>query len=86
MDDRKQYAKKVVVSIIEFMALASTGVKPPKVMMDAIPEELHGEIITSLMAAREVRRISVLKSMSEAFPLNDILEKAMKQAEEGMEG
>lgn len=80
-DDRKQYAKKVVVNIIRFMAQAGAGIQPSKEEMDLIPEELHREIMASLMAARTVKKLQTLAAMSQAFPLEEILEKAKKEAE-----
>lgn len=87
MDDRKQYAKKVVINIIHFMAQAGAGILPDKETakeaLNEIPEELHQEIMASLLAAREVKKVSMLAKLASAFPLGDILEKAMKEAEEG---
>lgn len=84
MDERKQYAKKVVTSIINFMALAGAGILPDKEtaieMISEIPEEFHREIMASLMAAREVRKISIATSI--ATPLSKILQEAMKETEE----
>lgn len=79
-DDRKQYAKKVVVNIIRFMAQAGAGIQPSQEEMDMIPEEFHREIMASLMASRAVKKLQTLAAMSQAFPLEDILEKAMKEA------
>lgn len=82
MDDRKQYAKKVVINIINFMAQAGVGIKPSKEEMDQIPEELHQDIVAALIAAREVKKVRALALMAKAFPIGEILEKAMKEAEE----
>lgn len=82
MDDRKQYAKKVVTNIIHFMAQAGAGIKPSKEEMDQIPEELHQDIMAALIAAREVKKVRALALMAKAFPIGEILEKAMKEAEE----
>lgn len=82
MDDRKQYAKKVVINIIHFMAQAGAGLRPSEKEMDAIPEEFHRDIVAALVAAREVKKMRSLAMMSRAFPIEDILEKAMKEAKE----
>lgn len=86
MDDRKQYARKVVINIIHFMAQAGAGILPNKEIaekaLNEIPEELHKDIMASLMAAREVKKVSMLAKLASAFPLGDMLEKAMKEAEE----
>lgn len=82
MDDRKQYAKKVVINIIHFMAQAGAGIKPSEEEMNAIPEEFHQDIMSALIAAREVKKVRALAMMSQAFPIGDLLEKAMKEAEE----
>lgn len=86
MDDRKQYARKVVINIIHFMAQAGAGILPNKEAaekaLNEIPEELHSDIMASLVAAREVKRVSMLAKLASAFPLGDMLEKAMKEAEE----
>lgn len=86
MDERKQYAKKVVTNIIHFMAQAGAGIKPSKEEIEAIPEEFYADIMASLLAARECKKITALKAMSKIFPLGEILEKikeeAKKQSEE----
>lgn len=82
MDDRKQYAKKVVINIIHFMAQAGAGIKPSEEEMNAIPEEFYEVIMSALIAAREVKKVRALAMMSQAFPIGDLLEKAMKEAEE----
>lgn len=86
MDDRKQYAKKVVTNIIHFMAQAGAGILPDRETaekaLNEIPEEFHKDIMASLMAAREVKKVSMLAKLASAFPLGDMLEKAMKEAEE----
>lgn len=82
MDNRKQYAKKVVINIIHFMAQAGAGIKPSEEKMNAIPEEFHEVIMSALIAAREVKKVRALAMMSQAFPIGDLLEKAMKEAEE----
>ena len=82
MDDRKQYARKVVINIIHFMAQAGAGIKLSKEEMDQIPEELHQDIMAALIAAREVKKVQALALMAKAFPIGEILEEAMKEAEE----
>lgn len=86
MDDRKQYAKKVVINIIHFMAKAGAGILPDKETaekaLNEIPEEFHKDIMASLMAAREVKKVSMLAKLASAFPLGDMLEKAMKEVKE----
>lgn len=84
MDERKQYAKKVVTNIIHFMAQAGAGIRPSKEEIEAIPEEFHKDIMASLLASRECKKIAALKAMSKIFPLGEILEKvkAEKQSEE----
>lgn len=81
MDDRKQYAKKVVINIIHVMAQTGAGIKPSEEEINAVPEELRNDIVAALMAAREARKLQALAMMSKAFPIGDILEKAMKEAE-----
>lgn len=63
------------------MAQAGAGIKPSKEEMNAIPEEFHADIIASLEAARTVKKLRTLSTMAQAFPIKDILEKAMKEAE-----
>lgn len=82
MDDRKQYAKKVVINIIHFMAQAGAGIKPSKEEIDQIPEELHQDIMTSLIAAREVKKVQALALMAKASSIGELLQKALKEAEE----
>ena len=43
-NDRKQYASKVVVNIIRFMAQAGAGIQPSQEEIDMIPEEFYREI------------------------------------------
>lgn len=89
MNDRKQYAKKVVINIIHFMAQASASIFPDKETaekaLNEIPEEFHREIMASLKAAREIKKVDMLTKLASAFPLGDILEKAMKEAKEKSE-
>ncbi len=70
MDDRKQYAKKVVVDVINFMAMAGEGILPSieeaEKRLDCIPEELHSEIIAALMAAYATKKIAMLSFSEEA--------------------
>ena len=80
-DDRKQYASKVVVNIIRFMAQAGVGIQPSQEEIDMIPEEFYREIMASLMTSRAVKKLQTLAAMSQAFPPEDILEKAKKEAE-----
>lgn len=86
MDDRKQYAKKVVINIIHFMAQAGAGIFPDKEAaekaLNEIPEEFHNDIMASLLVARDVKKVSMLAKLASAFPLGEILEKAMKEAGE----
>lgn len=71
MDDRKQYAEKVVTNIIHFMAQAGAGIFPNKETaekaLNEIPEEFHQYIIAALMAAREVKKISMLTKLTSSF-------------------
>lgn len=82
MDDRKQYAKKVVINIIHFMAQAGAGIKPSKEKMDQIPEELHQDIMAALITAREVKKYRLLLSRLKPFLLEESLRRQMKEAEE----
>ena len=83
MDDRKQYAKKVVTNIIHFMAQAGAGILPDRETaekaLNEIPEEFHSDIMASLLAAREVKKVSILAKLTTVFPLGDMLEKAMSE-------
>lgn len=79
MDDRRQYARKVVMNIIRFMAQVGAGIKPSKEEIEAIPEEFHADIITALLAARTVKKAAILNKM--ASPMEEILKKAMEEAE-----
>lgn len=81
MDDRKQYAKKVVINIIYVMAQTGAGIKPSEEEINAVPEELRNDVIAALIAARETRKLQALAMMSKAFPIGEILEKVMKEAE-----
>lgn len=79
MDDRRQYARKVVMNIIHFMAQAGAGIKPSNEEIEAIPEEFHADIMTALLAARTVKKAAILNKM--ASPMEEILKKAMEEAE-----
>lgn len=79
MNDRRQYARKVVMNIIRFMAQAGAGIKPSNEEIEAIPEEFHADIITALLAARTVKKAAILNKM--ASPMEEILKKAMEEAE-----
>lgn len=79
MDDRRQYARKVVMNIIRFMAQAGAGIKPSNEEIEAIPEEFHADIIAALLAARTVKKAAILNKM--ASPMEEILKKAMEEAE-----
>lgn len=79
MDDRRQYARKVVMNIIRFMAQAGAGIKPSNEEIEAIPEEFHADIMAALLAARTVKKAAILNKM--ASPMEEILKKAMEEAE-----
>ncbi len=79
MNDRRQYARKVVMNIIHFMAQAGAGIKPSNEEIEAIPEEFHADIMTALLAARTVKKAAILNKM--ASPMEEILKKAMEEAE-----
>ncbi len=79
MDDRRQYARKVVMNIIRFMAQVGAGIKPSKEEIEAIPEEFHADIMATLLAARTVKKAAILNKM--ASPMEEILKKAMEEAE-----
>lgn len=79
MDDRRQYARKVVMNIIRFMAQVGAGIKPSKEEIEAIPEEFHADIMAALLAARTVKKAAILNKM--ASPMEEILKKAMEEAE-----
>lgn len=79
MNDRRQYARKVVMNIIRFMAQVGAGIKPSKEEIEAIPEEFHADIMTALLAARTVKKAAILNKM--ASPMEEILKKAMEEAE-----
>lgn len=79
MNDRRQYARKVVMNIIRFMAQAGAGIKPSNEEIEAIPEEFHADIIAALLAARTVKKAAILNKM--ASPMEEILKKAMEEAE-----
>lgn len=79
MDDRRQYARKVVMNIIHFMAQAGAGIKPSNEEIEAIPEEFHADIMATLLAARTVKKAVILNKM--ASPMEEILKKAMEEAE-----
>lgn len=79
MDDRRQYARKVVMNIIRFMAQAGAGIKPSNEEIEAIPEEFHADIMATLLAARMVKKAAILNKM--ASPMEEILKKAMEEAE-----
>lgn len=84
MDDRKQYVKKVVINVINFMAMASSGLlsKEEAVkLFDEIPEDLHVDIIAALMAARTAKKMGMIAKLASVFPMEDILKKAMEEAE-----
>ncbi len=79
MNDRRQYARKVVMNIIHFMAQAGAGIKPSNEEIEAIPEEFHADIMAALLAARTVKKAAILNKM--ASPMEEILKKAMEEAE-----
>lgn len=79
MNDRRQYARKVVMNIIRFMAQVGAGIKPSKEEIEAIPEEFHADIMATLLAARMVKKAAILNKM--ASPMEEILKKAMEEAE-----
>lgn len=79
MNDRRQYARKVVMNIIRFMAQAGAGIKPSNEEIEAIPEEFHADIMATLLAARMVKKAAILNKM--ASPMEEILKKAMEEAE-----
>lgn len=79
MNDRRQYARKVVMNIIHFMAQAGAGIKPSNEEIEAIPEEFHADIMATLLAARTVKKAAILNKM--ASPMEEILKKAMEEAE-----
>lgn len=79
MNDRRQYARKVVMNIIRFMAQVGAGIKPSKEEIEAIPEEFHANIMAALLAARTVKKAAILNKM--ASPMEEILKKAMEEAE-----
>lgn len=69
MDDRRQYARKVVMNIIRFMAQVGAGIKPSKEEIEAIPEEFHADIMATLLAARTVKKAAILNKMASCFPM-----------------
>lgn len=74
----KQYAKKVVVNIITFMAQAGAGIKPSKEEIEQIPEEFHKDIMASLMAAHQIKKLALMAKLSSS-PLGDMLKEAMSE-------
>ena len=74
----KQYAKKVVVNIITFMAQVGAGIKPPKEEFEQIPEEFHRDIMASLMAAQQVKKLALMAKLSSS-PLGDMLKEVMSE-------
>ena len=74
----KQYAKKVVVNIITFMAQAGAGIKPSIEEIEQIPEEFHKDIMASLMAAQQVKKLALMSKLSSS-PLGDMLKEAMSE-------
>lgn len=82
MDDCKQYTREVVINIINFIAQTSVGIKPSKEEIKAIPEEFHPNIIVALKAARFTKRIAMVKTMSNIFPIEELLNKLEEEARE----
>lgn len=74
----KQYAKKVVVNIITFMAQAGAGIKPSKEEIEQIPEEFYKDIMASLMAAQQVKKLALIAKLSSS-PLGDMIKEAMSE-------
>lgn len=74
----KQYTKKVVVNIINFMAQAGVGIKPSKEEIEQIPEEFHKDIMASLMAAQQVKKLALMAKLSSS-PLGDMIKEAMSE-------
>ena len=88
MDDRKQYTKKVVINVIHLMAMAGSGLlsKEEAVrLFDKIPEDLHTDIMVALMAARATKKIGMMAKLASVFPMEEILKKAMEDAEKSEE-
>lgn len=69
--ERKQYAHKVVLKVIEFVAQASHSLFPDeetaKAAFDEIPEELQEHIMVCILAAREVKKRSIFQALSDAI-------------------
>lgn len=82
MDDCKQYTREVVINIIKFMAQASAGIKPSEEEIKAIPEEFYTNIMAALTAARVAKRITMVKTMSNIFPIEELLNKLEEEARE----
>ena len=88
MDDRKQYTKKVVINVIHLMAMAGSGLlsKEEAVrLFDEIPEDLHADIMVALMAARTTKKIGMMAKLASVFPMEEILKRAIEDAEKSKE-
>ena len=83
MDDRKQYAKEVVINVIHFMAMAGSGLLSEErtiEMLDELPEDLHTDILVALIAARETKKVGMMAKLASIFPMEEILKDAMGDA------
>lgn len=80
MDERRMYAPKVVQNVISFMAKASVGICD-KEELQQIPEEFHDDILANLMTAKTFKKVMAVRAASQAFPLQDILERAKRDME-----
>ena len=78
MEERK-YTKAEVTNIISFVAQTCSGLKPSEECINAIPDELHRDLMASILAAGIVRQ---LKDLSEkTSPVESALDKIIKEAE-----
>lgn len=75
MEERK-YTKAEVTNIISFVAQTCFGIKPSEECINAIPDELQGDLMVSILAAGIVKALS-----EETSPVGSALDKIIKEAE-----
>lgn len=83
MDDCKQYSKTVVINVINFMAMAGSGLLSEEStieMLHELPEDLHADILVALIAARETKKVGMMAKLASIFPMEEILKDAMGDA------
>ena len=77
--EEKKYTKAEVINIISFVAQTCSGLKPSEECINAIPDELHRDLMASILAAGIVKKLKALSE--ETSPMESALDKIIKEAE-----